>query len=48
MFQEKYAQKENDGILDPAAIAEAYWNMHCQPKNAWSFEIDLRPWVEHW
>ena len=48
MFPEKYAQKENDGILDPAAIAEAYWNMHCQPKNAWSFEIDLRPWVEHW
>ena len=48
MFPEKYAQKENDGILDPAAIAEAYWNMHCQPKNAWSFEIDLRPWIEHW
>ena len=48
MFPDRYAQKENDGILDPAAIAEAYWNMHCQPRNAWSFEIDLRPWVEHW
>ena len=48
MFPDRYAQKENDGILDPSAIAEAYWNMHCQPRNAWSFEIDLRPWVEHW
>ena len=48
MFPDRYAQKENDGILDPSAIAETYWNMHCQPRNAWSFEIDLRPWVEHW
>ena len=34
MFPDRYAQKENDGILDPSAIAEAYWNMHCQPRNA--------------
>ena len=48
MFPDRYAQKDQDGILDPNAISEAYWVMHNQPRNAWSFETDLRPWIEKW
>ncbi len=32
--------------LAPAAIAEAYWQLHRQAKSAWTQELDLRPWVE--
>jgi len=37
-----------DCLLDPDAIAEAYWQIHRQPRTAWSFEFDLRPWSEKW
>lgn len=47
-FPERYALKDRDGILDPEAIAEAYWNLHRQPRNAWTWEQDLRPWIEPW
>ena len=47
-FPERYALKDRDGILDPAAIAENYWRLHTQPRNAWTFELDLRPWLEPW
>lgn len=40
--------KAQGGILDPVAIAENYWNLHCQPRSAWTQELDLRPWVESW
>ena len=42
------ALKAQGGILDPEAIAENYWHLHCQPRSAWTQEMDLRPWVEHW
>ena len=35
-----------DSLLDPDAIAEAYWQIHMQPRSAWTHEVDLRPWVE--
>jgi len=35
-----------DGFLDIDAIAEAYWQIHRQPRSAWSHEIDLRPFKE--
>ena len=35
-----------DAVLDPNAIAETYYQLHLQPRNAWSLEVDLRPWVE--
>ena len=35
-----------DRTLAPDAIAEAYYQMHCQPRSAWTHELDLRPWVE--
>ena len=47
-FPERYAQKDQDGILDPEHIAENYWYLHSQPRDAWTFELDLRPWMERW
>ncbi|MBA1145762.1 SDR family oxidoreductase [Ectothiorhodospiraceae bacterium WFHF3C12] len=47
-FPERYALKAEDGILDPEHIAEAYWQLHCQPRDAWTHEMDLRPWMEGW
>ena len=47
-FPERYALKEKAGILDPEAIAENYWQLHRQPRAAWTHELDLRPWMEAW
>lgn len=35
-----------DTFVEPAAIAEAYWQLHAQPRSAWTLEQDLRPHVE--
>jgi NAD(P)-dependent dehydrogenase (short-subunit alcohol dehydrogenase family) len=35
-----------DSMLDPDAIALSYWNVLQQPKSAWTWELELRPWVE--
>ena len=45
---QKYAQKDIDGILNPDHIAEAYWQIHQQPRDAWTHETELRPWNEPW
>ncbi len=45
-FPDRYALKERDGILDPDHIAETYWQLHRQPRSAWTHELDLRPWIE--
>ena len=42
------AARGDDGLLDPDAIAENYWQLYRQPRSAWTHEIDLRPWVEQW
>jgi len=42
-FPERYALKDSDGILDPDHIAEAYWQLHLQPRTTWTHELDLRP-----
>ena len=47
-FPERYALKDQDGLLDPAHIADNYWHLHAQPRDAWTFELDLRPWMERW
>lgn len=47
-FPERYALKDKAGILDPEAIAENYWQLHVQPRSAWTHELDLRPWMESW
>src|SRR5262245_46577624 len=35
-----------DSMLDPDAIAANYWNVLCQPRSAWTWEMEMRPWVE--
>ena len=45
-FPERYALKDQDGILDPDHIADTYWMLHRQPRDAWTHELDLRPWIE--
>ena len=37
-----------DGLLQPDDIAETYWAIHNQKRSAWTFETDVRPWVEPW
>ena len=45
-FPERYALKDQDGILNPDHIADAYWMLHSQPRDAWTHELDLRPYME--
>ncbi len=45
-FPQRHALKDQDGILDPDHIADAYWMLHSQPRDAWTHELDLRPWME--
>ena len=45
-FPERYALKEVGGILNPEHIADAYWMLHQQPRDAWTHELDLRPYME--
>ena len=45
-FPQRYALKERDGILNPDHIAENYWYLHTQPRDAWTHELDLRPYME--
>jgi len=35
-----------DSLLDPDAIAQNYLHLLRQPRSAWSWEIELRPWTE--
>ena len=35
-----------DSMLDPDAIAQTYFNILMQPRSAWTWEVELRPWVE--
>ncbi|WP_439574860.1 SDR family NAD(P)-dependent oxidoreductase [Phreatobacter sp.] len=37
-----------DELMDPASIAETYWHLHHQPRDAWTHELDLRPFGERW
>lgn len=42
----KEPDERPDSFLDPDAIAASYWNVLCQNRSAWSWELELRPWVE--
>lgn len=46
-FPERYRLKEQDGLLNPDHIADQYWMLHQQPRDTWTHELDLRPWIEH-
>lgn len=42
------ALKAQDGLVNPDDLAQNYLMLHEQPRNAWTFELDLRPWKEKW
>lgn len=42
------ASKGEDGLIDPKSIAATMLWLHEQPRNAWTFELDLRPFKEPW
>ncbi|WP_144776907.1 SDR family NAD(P)-dependent oxidoreductase [Marinobacter maritimus] len=43
-----YASKGEEGIIEPDDLAEIYWQLHKQPRSAWTFEQDARPFSESW
>ena len=47
-FPERYVLKDQEGILNPDHIADLYWQIHNQPRDAWTHETELRPWIESW
>ena len=42
----RVAERGEDGTLDPDAIADTYLHIHRQNRSAWTWEVELRPWVE--
>lgn len=47
-FPERYATKDQGGIVNPDHIADLYWQLHMQPRDAWTHETEIRPWMELW
>jgi NAD(P)-dependent dehydrogenase (short-subunit alcohol dehydrogenase family) len=45
-FPEFVQAKGEDGLLEIDAIADAYWALYCQPRSAWTHELELRPFKE--
>ncbi len=37
-----------DTLMNPQSVANAYWYLHTQSRDAWTFELDMRPFREHW
>jgi NAD(P)-dependent dehydrogenase (short-subunit alcohol dehydrogenase family) len=37
-----------DLLMPPAAVATSYWQLYQQPKTAWTFELEIRPFGEKW
>lgn len=35
-------------LMNPTSVGAAYWLLHQQPRDAWTFELDLRPHRETW
>ncbi|MGE3249085.1 MAG: SDR family NAD(P)-dependent oxidoreductase [Hyphomonadaceae bacterium] len=46
--EEALANLPADRLMNPKSIAEAYWAMHAQTRDGWTFEMDLRPFAETW
>ena len=42
----RVTERGPDGTLDPDAIAETYLHIHRQHRSAWTWEVEVRPWVE--
>lgn len=37
-----------DRLMNPTSIADTYWQLHNQPRDAWTHELDIRPYGEQW
>jgi NAD(P)-dependent dehydrogenase (short-subunit alcohol dehydrogenase family) len=45
---EGVANLKPDQLMRPEAVADAYWALHQQPRDAWTFEQEIRPFAEKW
>jgi NAD(P)-dependent dehydrogenase (short-subunit alcohol dehydrogenase family) len=45
-FETFKKMKGEEGVIDPAVLAETYWHLAQQPKNCWTHEVDARPWTD--
>ena len=48
LFPQWFEKRPSDGILKPDDIAETYWQLHMQPRSTWTFEADVRTYIETW
>lgn len=48
LMPDLFASRGPDGIIQPDDLAEIYWQLHSQPRTAWTFELDARPFKEPW
>jgi len=48
LFPDWFEQRPADGVMQPDDLAEIYWQLHQQPRTAWTFETDVRTYVEPW
>jgi hypothetical protein len=46
--EEAVEKLEPDQLMDPESVANAYWYLHTQARDGWTFELDLRPYRETW
>jgi len=46
--EEALANLAPDQLMRPESVANAYWQLYEQPRDAWTFELDLRPFAEKW
>lgn len=46
--EEAVANMSPDRLMNPSSIASTYWYLHTQPRDAWTFELDIRPYAEKW
>ena len=37
-----------DLLMPPSSVAESYWQLYQQPRSAWTFELEIRPFGEKW
>lgn len=45
---EAVANLQPDQLMRPEAVAETYWMLHRQSRDAWTFELEIRPFAEKW
>jgi hypothetical protein len=46
--RERFKDRPDDFFIAPAAIADEAWHLAGQPRSAWSFNVEIRPFGETW